>query len=120
MAATLLEIKSKMLLPKSSKEDEVQEEDPREDLMKSYLNIKLIRIYRQYLSKNLWRRKALCKDSSLADEIIDSFALPDRLSIEILMDKFKELMNKKQSHKDLENNRIYRDNITVEDKWWRY
>ena len=60
--------------------------------------------------------KALCKDSSLADEIIDSFALPDRLSIEILMDKFKELMNKKQSHKDLENNRIYRDNITVEDK----
>jgi len=117
MAATLLEIKSKMLLPKMPKVEEEQEEDPREELVKKLLEYKAYKDVTEILKQKLIENeKSLCKDSSLADEIIDSFALPDRLSIEILVDKFKELMIRRQSQKDIEQNKIYKDEITVKDK----
>ncbi|HHY78617.1 MAG TPA: segregation/condensation protein A [Clostridiales bacterium] len=116
MAATLLEIKSKMLLPKIPKEAE-KEEDPREELVKKLLEYKAYKDVTEILKQKLIENeRSLCKDSSLADEIIDSFALPDRLSIEILVDKFKELMIRKQSQKDIEHSKIYKDEITVKDK----
>ncbi|MGI5998495.1 MAG: segregation and condensation protein A [Lutispora sp.] len=117
MAATLLEIKSKMLLPKAPKNDEIEDSDPREELVKKLLEYKAFKelsfVLKEKLSIN---EKALCKDSNLADEIIDSFTLPDKLSIEILLEKFQMLMKKRESFNNRGFGKIYRDNITVEDK----
>ncbi len=41
MAATLLRIKSKMLLPKDENDDEEEEEDPRQELVERLLEYKL-------------------------------------------------------------------------------
>lgn len=117
MAATLLEIKSKMLLPKAPKNDEVEDEDPREELVKKLLEYKAFKELSLVLREKLYiNEKALCKDSTLADEIIDSFALPDKLSIEILFEKFQTLMKKRESYYNRSFGKIYRDNVTVEDK----
>ena len=47
MAATLAEIKSRLMLPKESFEDE--EEDPRASLIKDFKNIKDLRAYQRRL-----------------------------------------------------------------------
>lgn len=117
MAATLLEIKSKMLLPKPSKADETEVEDPRDDLVKKLLEYKAYKELSLMLKERLLvNEKALCKDSCLADEIIDSFTLPDRLSAEILFKKFQAIMTKKHQGKNQSFRRIFRDNVTVEEK----
>lgn len=117
MAATLLEIKSKMLLPKAPKNDEIEETDPREELVKKLLEYKAFKELSLVLKEKLnIYEKALCKDSNLADEIIDSFTLPDKLSVEILLEKFQMLMKKRESFNIRGSEKIYRDSVTVEDK----
>jgi len=117
MAATLLEIKSKMLLPKAPKNDEIEETDPREELVKKLLEYKAFKELSLVLKEKLnIYEKALCKDSNLADEIIDSFTLPDKLSVEILLEKFQLLMKKRESFNIRGSEKIYRDSVTVEDK----
>ena len=49
MAATLLDIKSRMLLPKEESEDGEEEEDPREELVKRLLEYKMYK----YMSEEL-------------------------------------------------------------------
>lgn len=117
MAATLLEIKSKMLLPKPPKPDEEETEDPRDDLVKKLLEYKAYKemssVFKDKLQIN---EKALYRDSFLADEIIDSFSLPDRLSAQVLLEKLEKLMLKKEQNTDKPFRRIFRDNVTVEEK----
>jgi len=117
MAATLLEIKSKMLLPKAPKNDDIEESDPREELVKKLVEYKTFKELSLVLKEKLnIYEKALCKDSNLADEIIDSFALPDKLSVEILLEKFQMLMKKRELFDNRGSEKIYRDSVTVEDK----
>lgn len=107
-----------MLLPKAPKNNEVEEDtDPREELVKKLLEYKAFKKLSLVLKERLnINEKALCKDSSLADEIIDSFALPDKLSIELLIDKFQTLMKRRESYDNRNFGKIYRDNFTVEEK----
>lgn len=64
MASTLLEIKSKMLLPKVKKETEEEEEDPRKDLVESLLEYKkykeaseILKEHEEYESKSYYKLK---------------------------------------------------------------
>ena len=65
MAATLLDIKCRMLLP-VQKEDEEEEEDPRDELVRKLLEYKMFKYMSQELkekeslaSRNLYREKQL-------------------------------------------------------------
>lgn len=117
MAATLLEIKSKMLLPAPPKIDEEDGADPREELVKKLLEYKTFKeLSSVFKEKLLLNEKSFYKDSFLADEIIDSFALSDRLSVEVLFNKFQQLAFKKVETTNLTYNKIFRDNVTVEEK----
>lgn len=117
MAATLLEIKSKMLLPKAPKTDDTEIEDPREDLVKKLLEYKAYKeLSCVFKDKLLINEKAVYRGSFLADEVIDSFSLPDRLSAKVLFDKFQKLMLRIEKTGEQPFRRIFRDNVTVEEK----
>ena len=51
MAATLLDIKSRMLLPKVEKEEEEDEEDPRAELVRRLLEYKMYKYMAQELEE---------------------------------------------------------------------
>jgi len=71
MAATLLNIKSKMLLPKDEKRD-VVEEDPRQELVERLLEYKMFKyISLELKDKELDAGKSFFKNPSIPDEIKD-------------------------------------------------
>lgn len=116
MAATLLVIKSKMLLPKASV-DEEDSEDPRDELVIKLIEYKKFKevsnILREKYSIN---EKSIFKSSELADALIDSFELPDKISIELLVEKFQSILLKKEKNKEIEYKKVYRDNFTIDEK----
>ncbi len=79
MAATLLELKSRMLLPKEEKPDEEEEEtDPREELVKRLLEYKMVRYQADELrdrsveaSRNLYREQQLPEEVKTYEPPID-------------------------------------------------
>lgn len=116
MAATLLVIKSKMLLPKRPDEEE-SEEDPREELVIKLLEYKRFKELSDILgnkySNNL---KSLFKSTELADALIDSYELPNEIPIGLLVEKFQNILNKSEIHKKIEYKKVYRDNFTIDEK----
>ena len=80
MASTLLEIKSKMLLPKKEAlDDEEVEEDPRLDLVESLLEYKkykeaseILKIQEEYESKSFYKLKTEIFSMSEMDFLKDS------------------------------------------------
>ena len=83
MAATLLQIKSRMLLPKEAREDEDEGEDPREQLVQmlvEYRRIKRAAIYLRYLKEQADRyvqREPLF--SNLVERYVPSYPVQDLL-----------------------------------------
>ena len=63
MAATLLDIKSRMLLPKVEKEEEEDEEDPRAELVRRLLEYKMYK----YMAQELEERAAAAKQRAAAN-----------------------------------------------------
>ena len=116
MAATLLVIKSKMLLPKTQNEDE-NIEDPRDELVVKLLEYKRFKelsdVLRDKYSDNI---KAMFKDTELADALIDSYELPDILPIGLLVEKFQDILLKNSDRKEVIYERVYRDNLTIDKK----
>ena len=116
MAATLLEIKSKMLLPKIQREEST-DEDPREELILKLLEYKKFKEISSVLEEMYYlNEKSIYRDSNLADSIIDSYELPDNLSIQLIAKKFEDILKNKIKYEGIEFTRVFRDNITVEDK----
>lgn len=116
MAATLLIIKSKMLLPKTPMEEE-NYEDPREELVIKLLEYKKFKEVSELLKDRYSRNEnSVFKDSDLADALIDSYELPDKISIELLIEKFQNILIKKEKSEKREHKRLYKDSITVEEK----
>ncbi len=116
MAATLLVIKSKMLLPKPKTfEDDV--EDPRDELIIKLLEYKKFKELSNMLKEKYFINiKSVYKGTDLADEIIDSFDLPDKISVELLAKKLQNILLSKKDDRNIEIKKVYRDNITIEDK----
>lgn len=72
MAATLLQIKSKMLLPKEEKPEEEEEEDPRKELVERLLEYKMYKYMSYELKdKQIDAEKVLFKQPTIPSEIED-------------------------------------------------
>ena len=72
MAATLIHIKSKMLLPKEEKPQEEEEEDPRRELVERLLEYKMYKYMSYELKdKQIDAERVLYKQPSIPDEIKD-------------------------------------------------
>ena len=126
MAATLLDIKSRMLLPKEVTEDGEEEEDPREELVKRLLEYKMYK----YMSEELREKSrhaglSYFKPQDLPEEV-RSYVPPlnyeeligDRTA-RSLQDIFKDVLKRKKNRVDPVRSgfgKIRREEISVADK----
>lgn len=104
MAATLINIKSRMLLPAADSEDE-QEEDPRQELVDKLLEYKMFKYVSEQLkdkqedaSKILFKPPTIPKEIADFKEEIDVSELIGDLTLEKLHEIFSSLV-KRQSEK---------------------
>ena len=96
MAATLLRIKSKMLLPKNEEDDEEEEEDPRKELVERLLEYKMYK----YASFELKDRqvdagKVFFKDPTIPEEVMeyDEGVDYDELLSEVTLKRLQEIFD---------------------------
>jgi segregation and condensation protein A len=117
MAATLLQIKSKMLLPvEESAEDEEDGPDPREELVRRLLEYKTFKEAARQLDtqERMWReiysRPVVARETS--DESSDD-AMLDNIGLFDLVDALQTILDRNPGKKLLE---IIPDNLTVRDR----
>lgn len=125
MAATLLDIKSKMLLPKQ--EDENGEvEDPRQELVEKLLEYKMYK----YMSFELKDRhqdagRSICKVPTVPDEVkeyeppVDLEELLDGLTLTKLHEIFKDVIKRQEDKIDPVRSKftaVEKEEVSLEDK----
>ena len=100
MAGTLLQIKSKMLLPREETEEE-EEEDPRAELVRQLLEYKMYKYAALELkdmeldaSHNLYKKPTIPKEVEEYREEVDPAELVDGLTLSKLNDIFQSIMRK--------------------------
>lgn len=121
MAATLLNIKSKMLLPKSplKKEDE---EDPREELVQKLIEYKIYKEIAKYFEQaELDANKNFARSKKDNIKYKDNVKIVLDVSIDKLVDAFKNVLKRKELNEKLKNtdsfiHQISREEFTIEDK----
>jgi len=125
MAATLLDIKCKMLLPKEENEDE-EELDPRQELVEQLLEYKLYK----YMAHELKDRECdsehtMFKESSIPNEVleyeepVDMDALIGDLTLSKLNFIFQEVMKRQVNKIDPVRSKfgkIQKEEVTLPDK----
>ncbi len=125
MAATLLDIKCRMLLPVEVNEDG-EEEDPRQELVEQLLQYKMYKYMSYELrDRQLDGEKLMFKGESLPDEVkayeepVDLDVLLDGITLAKLNEVFQDVM-KKQNYKidpiRSKYGKIEKEEITVEEK----
>ena len=123
MAATLIEIKSKMLLP-DKKEDQlsmdIDEEDPRQDLVKRLIEYRKFKNAAQEFKKreDLYK-KIFYKPQEELDQYIEQGTKELlELDLEDLLEAFQKLLDKrkKQDDQEIKFNNIEREEISIEKK----
>lgn len=126
MAATLLDIKSRMLLPKEEN-DEGEEEDPRAELVQKLLEYKMYK-YMSYELKDrqFQAEKSMVKEATLPDEIknrevpIDYDSLIGDMDLKKLHSIFRETMKRKIDKVDpirSQFGKIEKDEVNIEEKF---
>ena len=125
MAATLLNIKSKMLLPKTIEEGE-EEEDPREELVQKLLEYKMVKTLSGELlemkenSEDVYYRQPSIPSEVLQyEEPVDTKKLVSDVNLNMLQDIFLSVLRKKDTRKDpirANFSDIPREEISIEDK----
>ena len=126
MAATLIQIKAKMLLPKEEKEEEEEEGDPREELVKRLLEYKMYQYAAEELkelqvdaSKMLYKQPTIPKEVLAYEEPIDLKELVDGLTLTKLHEIFQSVMKRQKEKIDPIRSRvgkIEKEEISVEEK----
>ncbi|WP_425448681.1 segregation and condensation protein A [Dethiothermospora halolimnae] len=121
MVATLLEIKSRMLLPKMKKDDgeqlQMEEVDPREELIRRLIEYKK---YKNVAEELKTKEKAQQKVYYKPKEEIEMFVEKDEIKLEnvnlddIIDAMVKIIEEKKKDNKTLNIATIERDEITIE------
>ena len=125
MAATLLDIKCRMLLPAEVNE-EGEEEDPRAELVEQLLQYKMYK----YMSFELRDRqmdgeRLMFKEATVPDEVkeyevpVNMDELLDGVTLVRLNSIFKDIMKKQQDKIDTRHStfgKIEKEEVTVEDK----
>lgn len=120
MAATLLEIKSKMLLPSSSKEDEqleIEEIDPREELVRRLLEYKKFKAAAEDLrAKGDIQSKVFFKPKEELEEFIEQDFELEKVDFKELFLAYINVLNRsKDNIKEINLTEIQRDELTIED-----
>ncbi|MDD5504286.1 MAG: segregation/condensation protein A [Candidatus Omnitrophica bacterium] len=117
MAATLIHIKSKMLLPPDAEEAEKEEEDPREELVKKLLEYKKFREAAEALKEREHRQKEIFPRSGAQDIPEDGMegvqAPCFEASIFDLLSAFSKVLKEIPRDKFYE---VVKDEVTVADK----
>ncbi|UCC95514.1 MAG: segregation/condensation protein A [Candidatus Omnitrophota bacterium] len=110
MAATLINIKSKMLLPRSDVEEEVLEEDPREELVRRLLEYEKFKEVAEFLKQKEFQRLKYISRPAPAGEEKEVYL---EASIFDLISAFKSAL--KEVPKDIFFE-VINDEFTVEEK----
>lgn len=116
MAATLLQIKSKMLLPvEESAEDDEDGPDPREELVRRLLEYKTFKEAARQLDtqERMWREIYSRPIAPSEDVVQSDETLLDNIGLFDLVDALQEILNRNPGKKLLE---IIPDNLTVRDR----
>ena len=115
MAATLLQIKSKMLLPVDEVvEDDEDGPDPREELVRRLLEYKTFKDAARQLDnqERMWR-ELYCRQQSPPVELESDETLLDEVNLFDLVDALKGILDRNPGRQLLE---IIPDNLTVRDR----
>lgn len=125
MAATLIRIKSKMLLPREEKEEE-EEEDPRAELVRRLLEYKMYKYAALELkdmeldaSYTFYKKATIPKEVSAYKEEVDPVALVDGMTLNALNEIFKSIMKKQVDKIDPIRSKfgtIEKEEINIEDR----
>lgn len=125
MAATLISIKAKMLLPIDENETD-EEKDPRQELLEKLIEYKKFKLISQQLKdRQLEADKVFFKEASIPDEIknytkdIDPIKILEGVDFSILYQVFQSIMKKKANKVDLIRSKfgeITRETFSVDDK----
>jgi len=118
MAATLVEIKSKMLLPKPKKEDNSDIEiDPREELVQKLIEYKKYKEFTLLLRDKIQiYEKVFYKSPEPIEDYISDFTSITGVSVELLAKTLKDIMQKNTKKTKKVYRQIYRDVFTIDDK----
>ena len=119
MAATLLEIKSRMLLPKQKQENEDEEEDPRKELVEKLVEYKKYKEFAKQLKSIEENNVIYFKEPELIDDIKTNEFDFKNVTVEGLMFAFKKVLssykNKFNKNSEIPKNINY-DEYKIEDK----
>ena len=106
MAATLIDIKCRMLLPKEVNE-EGEEEDPRDELVQKLLEYKMVRFLSVELKDrqldsgyNLYHKRSIPPEVAKREDPIDYEALVGDLNLAALNDIFQSLLKRQEDKID--------------------
>ena len=123
MAATLLDIKSRMLLPKEEKEEE---EDPREELVERLLEYKLyktmaaeLREWQEDAEMRFYKTATIPKEVSAYEEPVDVQALFAPVTLERLQMLYEQALKRREDRLDpirIKFGTIRQEPIKVSDK----
>lgn len=127
MAATLLYIKSRMLLPKPNKVGEELEEDPREELIRKLLEYKKVKYVSERLSECQGESRQYCFRNRMAhldipDVPINYEDILQDVTLKRLYDTFEQLMAQKElerhykNEKQIDQSILRKDTYTIEQK----
>ncbi len=126
MAATLIDIKSRMLLPAVESDDEEEAEDPRTELVQQLLEYKMYKCMAYELrDRQMDAQKVLFKEPTIPAEVaeyeqpIDMEALVSDLTLAKLNDIFKSVMKKQVEKIDPVRSKfgkIEKEEVSLSDK----
>lgn len=115
MAATLLEIKSKQLLPKPEVLEESDEEDPEEKLYRQLEEYKLFKEASEKMKEIEDVGKFYKKPDESAGEY--RYELPEKLSVDALINAFSNLLHRVSvKAEEITERKIVKDRFTVAEK----
>ena len=124
MAATLLDIKSRMLLPKEEKEEE--EEDPRAELVQKLLEYKMYKFMSYELKdRQVDAQKVMYKSATIPEEVrqyeepVDLEELMSDITLKKLNTIFKSSMRKREDKIDpirFKFGKIEREEVSLEER----
>lgn len=118
MAATLVEIKSKMLLPKPKKEDNPSQEiDPREELVQKLIEYKKYKEF-TFLLKDKFEiyEKVFYKSPEPIEDYLSDFTSITGVSADLLAKTLSTIIQKNSTSSKRKVREIHREVYTVDDK----
>lgn len=116
MSAELLEIKSKMLLPRHNNDDEVEEEDPRDELVNKLIEYQRYKdLTSEFKDLELERQMIYTKIPENVKEYIDDNQVINggEVTLDDLVDAFNKFLERQKFNKPL-STKVTSKEITVE------